>query len=227
MDIRRATQLSKVLARSGFIALGGFHPEPADCVPVDANDTPARTVFLIGNAGPALWPHFEASPEYGDGENNPFDRFCRRVLSGVADDFGFTPLYPFDGPPWHPFQQWAAKAGGFSRSPLGVLAHGTYGPWAAFRAAFLSAETFGTFEANGLPGPCGSCADKPCLAACPVDAVTARGYDVPLCRDHLNENPSADCFAGCRARLACPYGADFAQVSDQATHHMRAFLDLA
>lgn len=226
MDIKRATQLSKVLARSGFIALGGFHPDPADCVS-DVGNAPARTVVLIGNAGPALWPLFTASPECSDGEDNPLDRYTRRILGGIAAEFGFAPLFSFDGPPYHPFQQWALKAGGFSQSPLGVLVHEAYGPWAAFRAAFVSSEKFGTFELNGKPGPCGACTDKPCLAPCPVGAVTRDGYDVATCLGHLKKNPSAECFGGCRARIACPFGADFAQGAAQAGHHMRAFVGMA
>lgn len=226
MDIKRATQLSKVLARSGFIALGGFHPDPADCVS-DIGSAPARTLVLIGNAGPDLWPQFTASAEFGDGASDPLDRFTRRILSAIAEDFGFAPVFPFDGPPYHPFQQWALKAGGFSQSPLGVLVHDAYGPWAAFRAAFVSSEEFGTFELNGRSGPCETCTDKPCLAPCPVGAVTRDGYDVAACLGYLRQTPAADCFAGCLARRACPYGADFAQGADQAAHHMKAFVGLA
>ncbi len=145
-------------------------------------------------------------------------------MRDIAGEFGFTPVFPFDGPPWHPFQQWALKAGGFSRSPMGVLAHAIYGPWAGFRAAFLSSERFGTFEANGTAGPCETCADKPCLSACPVDAISLDGgYDVPRCRDHLRQNPQADCFKGCLARRACPFGAEFRQMPEQAEFHMKAF----
>jgi hypothetical protein len=227
LDLRDATQLSKVLARSGFVALGGFHPGPADCVPDVGRNVPGRTLLLIGNAGPALWSQFTASAEYGDGKSDPLDRFTRRILSAIAIDFGLAPVFPFHGPPYHPFQQWALKAGGFSQSPLGLLAHGSYGPWAAFRAAFVSGEEFGTFELNGKPGPCEACADKPCLTPCPVDAVTRNGYDVAACIAHLRENTAADCMAGCLARRACPYGAEFAQGSDQAGHHMQAFRGMA
>lgn len=226
MKPARATRLSKALARAGFIALGGFHPVRQDGVPEVCAGEPTRTLLLIGSIGPLFFRAFSASIEAADGGPDPLDRYTARLLREMAGEFGFTPVFPFDGPPWHPFQQWAMKAGGFSRSPMGVLAHKTYGPWAGFRAAFLSAEHFGTFEANGTAGPCETCLDKPCLAACPVEAISLeRGYDVPRCRDHLRGNPGAGCFAGCLARRACPFGQDFAQGEDQAGYHMRAFVE--
>ncbi|MXN64979.1 hypothetical protein GR183_08675 [Stappia sp. GBMRC 2046] len=226
MDIVRATALSKALARAGFLGLGGFHPQPEDGVPDAASVSPARTLLVIGSAGPALFQLFEKSPEAADGLSDPLDRYTARVLRKVSEDFGFRVVFPFDGPPWHPFQQWAMKAGGFSPSPMGVLAHETYGPWAGFRAAFLSPEVFGTFELNGKPGPCETCEDKPCLSACPAGALSVEtGYDVPRCRDHLAKKPEADCFSGCLARRACPYGREFLQSPGQAKFHMIAFLN--
>lgn len=227
MDMKAATRLAKRLAGCGFGALGGFHPGPGDCVPALPDGMPARTLLLVGNAGRALWPSLSAAPEMADGASDPLDRYTRRALAGIAGEFGMTALFPFDGPPYHPFQQWGLKAGGFSVSPLGVLVSAVHGPWAGFRAAFLSAETFGTFEMNGRPGPCETCAEKPCLAACPANAVTRDGYDVPSCIAYLRENAPADCMAGCLARRACPYGQAFAPEQDQAALHMRSFLDLA
>ncbi|AXS42336.1 hypothetical protein D1F64_00670 [Breoghania sp. L-A4] len=227
MHLSDATRLSKRLAGAGFLALGGFHPRADDSVPAQGG-APARTLLLIGNAGPALWQRFSASPEYADGAGNPLDRFTRRVLSAIAAHFGFTPLFPFDGPPYHPFQGWALRAGGFSRAPMGVLAHEIYGPWAAFRAAFVSTERFGTFRMNGVAGPCESCTEKPCIAACPAGALTPTAYDVPLCHARLMRDHAGDagCILGCMARLACPHGAEFTQTPEQARHHMRSFVEL-
>ncbi|MBA5778663.1 hypothetical protein H2509_16150 [Stappia sp. F7233] len=225
MDLARATRLSKALARARFIALGGFHPEPEDRVPPCGSTLrPTRTLLLIGSAGSALFDAFSASPEASDGKPDPLDRYTARLLRDIADEFGFTPVFPFDGPPWHPFQAWAMRAGSFSPSPVGVLCHATFGPWAAFRAAFLSPERFGTFEANGAPGPCPSCEGKPCIAACPADALSLEaGYDVPRCREHLKANRDATCHTGCLARRACPIGREFAQTERHAGFHMKAF----
>lgn len=223
MDMRTATRFAKRLSTGGFIAFGGFHPDPDDKVPTVRGEQ-ARTLILIGSAGPDLWAAFTAAPEASDGKADPLDRHTRRVLSAVAEEFGFAPCFPFEGPPWHPFQRWALKAGGFSASPAGVLAQRTYGPWAGFRAAFLSTEIVGRFAHLGAPGPCEACRDKPCIAACPANALSLAGYDVPRCMAYLKANPRAACHAGCLARRACPVGRDYAQSHEQAAFHMRAFL---
>jgi len=214
--------------RDGFLVLGGFSPARADVLPGIAPEVPARSLILIGSTGPGIWPVFSESPEFGDGAADPLDRFTRRVLCAVAGEFGLSAVFPFDGPPYHPFQQWAMTAGGFSPSPLGVLVHEIYGPWAGFRAAFLSADDLGP-AADGIGvGPCPSCADKPCLAACPVDAISGpEGYDVPRCRDHLAGGKGEACLSGCLARHACPYGAAYRQTPEQARFHMDSFMGLS
>lgn len=214
--------------RDGFLVLGGFSPAPGDAVPSVAPGIPARALFLIGSTGPGIWPAFAESPEFKDCAPDPLDRFTRRVLTEAARDLGLSVVFPFDGPPYHPFQQWALKAGGFSPSPLGVLAHETYGPWAGFRAAFLSAEGLVQITGKTAQGPCPACVDKPCLAACPVDAVSGSdGYDVPRCRNHLADGQGEPCFSGCLARHACPVGADFRQSPEQARFHMDSFMGLS
>ncbi|ADZ68664.1 hypothetical protein [Polymorphum gilvum] len=212
------------LEAKGFLLLGALDAARLTGVP----DPSARTLLLVGNAGPALWRAFERAPENADGAPDPLDRYTRRVLGAVAREVGCIAVFPFDGPPWRPFQSWALAAGGFSQSPLGVLAHMTFGPWAGFRAALLSSEPWrepwpGPTDPD-RPGPCVDCADKPCLSACPVGAISLDGgYDVPACRAHLAKNPDADCFAGCLARRACPVGRAFRHGAEQARLHMASF----
>jgi Fe-S-cluster-containing hydrogenase component 2 len=115
------------------------------------------------------------------------------------------------------------RAGGVSTSPLGVLVHPIYGPWFAYRGALAFGEAI---EAPPVQhaDPCGTCRDKPCIAACPVGAISQSGaYDVGACRDHVSSADNA-CYAlGCLARHACPLGADFVYPPAQAGFHMRAF----
>jgi hypothetical protein len=227
MDLAAATRFSKKLVAAGFLSFGGFHPEDSDQVPDLASGQPARTLLMIGSTGPNLWPVLQAAPEGSDGKADPMDRFTRRVLGSLAGEFGFTALFPFDGPPYHPVQRWALKCGGFSRSPFGLLAHRTYGPWAGLRAVFLSPEHFGTFENTDKAGPCGTCPDKPCLDACPVSAITFdKGYDVPRCLAHLRNTPDASCWSGCLARHACPVGTGHRPSPENARFHMESFTAL-
>ncbi|MBO6756876.1 MAG: hypothetical protein JJ902_11165 [Roseibium sp.] len=225
MDMAAATRLSKRLSAAGFLGLGGFHPLPEDRVPDAGADRPARTVLMIGSAGPAFWQAFQNAPEAGDGIPHPMDRFTRRVLTDIADEAGLVPVFAFDGPPYHPFQRWAMRCGGFSQSPIGVLAHRRYGPWIGLRAALVADRHFGEFEAAGTTGPCPECVEKPCLSACPVEAFSlASGYDVAKCRNHVVSASGTDCLTGCLSRRACPVGQDHAPLPDQGRFHMRTFV---
>lgn len=218
----------KYIELANFRLLGRFAPEPADQVPDAAPGRPTRALTLVGSLSDALFQPFRESPEAADGAPDPLDRYTRRVLSGIAEEAGLGIVFPFEGPPWHPFQRWALRTGGFSPSPMGVLAHREFGTWLGLRAAFLSAQPVEAPALATSPGPCGTCLEKPCIAACPAgalsDSLPPAGYDVPRCLAHLRAEPDAACHTGCLARRACPYGRAHAQSPDVAALHMAAFL---
>lgn len=219
MDV---TRLDEALAAAGMMRRGGFRPGPDDNVPAAAPGRPARTVFLVGNAGPALWRAFEAA---GRDEADPLDGWTRRTLAPIAEATGARALFPFDGPPYLPFQRWAASADEVHVSPLGILVHPDFGLWHAYRGALAFAERLDLPVPARRPSPCETCADKPCLDACPVGAFTRAGYDVAACAGHIAGPAGAECMdGGCLARRACPVGRDHAYAPDQARFHMARFL---
>ena len=176
-------------------------------------------------AGRSGWGVFAASPEARDGLDHPLDRWSRRVIGRLARDLGATPLFPFGGPPFWPFQQWARRAEPVHPSPIGVLIHPRYGLWHSYRGALGLSEALAFPEPSAVPSPCESCSGRWCLCACPVGAYSAAGYDVAACVGHLKSTVWADCMGfGCRARRACPVGAEHAYGAEQANFLMRAFL---
>jgi hypothetical protein len=209
-----AVRLQNKLVEHGLILRGGFHPEP---------DEPAlegaATVLLVGNAGPAMWkafaPHIDGAPD-------PLNRWTKRVIEPLAARFGTRAVYPFDiDTP--PFQRWALRSENVHPSPLGILIHPDYGLWHAWRAALLFSERVALPTRSLAPSPCESCAEKPCLSACPVGAFTGSNYDVSACATHI-ATPDADCHAiGCHARNACPVGTDWRYPPAQGRFHMAAF----
>jgi hypothetical protein len=216
--------ITAALAAAGVAARGAFHPDPADAVPPLADGSAAATLVLAGFAGSAQWPGFAASPEASDGAADPLDRWSRRLLGGLAATLGATALYPFGGPPYHPFQRWAQRAEAVHPSPLGMLIHPDWGLWHSYRGALAFAQRLALPPADRRPSPCASCAAKPCLAACPVGALTTHSYDVPACVAHIATARGSDCMsAGCRARRACPVGAARRYEPAEAEFHMRAF----
>jgi hypothetical protein len=146
-------------------------------------------------------------------------------VEDLAGRFGALALFPFGGPPYLPFQRWAMRAEDVRPSPLGLLIHPTWGLWHSYRGALALAEPC-TLAAPERPerGPCDTCADRPCLSACPVGAHSVAGFDDAACFAHLAGPSSASCHeTGCLSRRACPVGREHAHAPEQAAFTMRAF----
>jgi hypothetical protein len=183
-----------------------------------------QSVELIGHAGSSIWPHFTAwRKEQPDNPADPLDAWSKSVITPIAEQFGGKAVFPSDLP-YLPFQQWAMQATGMRPSPLGIVIHPVYGLWHAFRGAIIfDAETL-IQETQSLSHPCGLCAGKPCLSACPVNAFSDGVYDAAGCRRHLASGEGEACMeGGCLARRACPVGREYAYDEAQTQFHMRAF----
>lgn len=216
--------IDAIARRVGLRVRGGFGAVPDDGLPPLGDGRPVRTVVLLGNVGSSLWPAFSASPEHADGAADPLDRWSRRVTEEVAGSLGAGALYPFGGPPHWPFQRWAQRAEAVHPSPLGLLIHPDHGLWHAYRSALLFADALDLAPPDRRPSPCAACPSQPCLAACPVGAFDGRAYDVAACAAHIAQPGGHDCMTmGCRARRACPVGAEHAYQPALARFHMTAF----
>jgi len=188
-------------------------------------------IALVGNIGSSIWPHFTSTPEFSDGLPDPLDRWSKKVALQLTNELDIYPLFPSDGPPYFPFQQWAKRAEGLSASPLGILIHPQYGLWHAYRFALVlsnnrpSTDQIQPQSAPSADSPCISCVSQPCLKTCPVDAFTSDGYNVQKCASFLKTNPDSDCNQkGCQARIACPVGKTHRYVDAQHIFHLRAFV---
>ncbi|KAA1178817.1 4Fe-4S dicluster domain-containing protein [Rhizobium tropici] len=194
--------------------------------PLLTDGTPARGVVLLGNIGGSIWPAFSAWRDMPDNgiSMNPLDDWSKAIIRPVAAMLEATVYFPSD-PPWQPFQRWAMQAERLQASPLGILIHPEYGLWHGYRGALGFAEDLREAQTiASSPHPCASCVEKPCLAACPVGAVTTAGFDVQGCRSHLRtQKGQAGCMTGgCLSRNACPVGAGYRYPSEQLAFHMAA-----
>ncbi len=200
------------LDRHGLVTMGALH---------DAEDT----LVLIGMGGGA-WKAFTKSAEHTDGAPDPLDRWSKRVLSDCADRFGAVGAdFPSDGPPYPPFIRWARDSGRFWQSPIGMLVHDTFGLMISLRGAlrFAGAHKLPTIATRN---PCDTCEARPCLSACPVNALTDTApYDVNGCKTHLSSSEGQTCMSGgCLSRLACPVSQTHPRAPQQSAFHMRAFV---
>ncbi len=199
-------------------------------IALDASDRPAdlegvNAIVLVGAAGAGGWSAFADSAEAADGRPDPLDRWSRRVIDALALALGARALYPFDGPPYLPFQRWAMRAEAVHVSPLGMLIHPDYGLWHSYRGALGLADPIAIPALAPRASPCETCPARPCLSACPVGAFAAEGYDVAGCAAHLRKEEGRACMdGGCLARRACPIGRAHAYGEGRMRFHMRAFL---
>jgi epoxyqueuosine reductase len=207
--------LEALLAAERLEILGGF--------PVTEGEAgfPAgtRILLMLGPKEPGFWAHLQAQPEWGGPD--PVDRWSRRVIGRLACDLGAKALFPFGGPPYHPFYQWALRTGRVWDSPVRLLVQAEQGLMVSFRGALALKETVPVPPA--APRPCDTC-PAPCLAACPAGALTGEGYDLPRCHGFLDRPEGNDCLAGgCLVRRACPLSQSYARLPEQSAYHMRQF----
>ena len=207
-----------------MICRGGFHPTDADLIPGDV-----ETCILVGTSGAQFWRSFSSErPAGADG----VEAWTRGVLEKIAADLGAKVLLALSGPPFLPFFEWAKRSEPVTESPIGPPIHPVYGLWHAYRGMLLFQEKIALPDAplrtssSQDMSPCYTCADQPCLRACPVKAVKGDIFDVAACSGFVSTVEGADCLStGCRARRACPIGKDYVYEPAQALHHMQGSLD--
>jgi epoxyqueuosine reductase len=203
------------LAEEQLEVLGGFAVAEGEAgFPVGT-----RTLLMLGPKEPGFWAHLQAEPEWGGPD--PVDRWSRRVIGRIACDLKGKALFPFGGPPYHPFYQWALRTGRVWDSPVRLLVHAGQGLMVSFRGALALKDAVAV--PPPVARPCEGCA-APCLTACPAGALTGAGYDVPLCHGWLGRFEGAECMGGgCLVRRACPVSQSYARLPEQSAYHMGQF----
>ena len=211
------------LAGTGLFVRAGFHPTAEMPAPDLDDGRPARTVLLVGNAGNEMWRAFRAANPGLEGRH-PLSRWVNDHLAQAAALVGAQLIDPMR-PPYPPIQRWAMAAEGVHQSPIGLLIHADYGLWHVYRGALLLPEKLDLPPSASAPSPCDTCANKPCLNACPVDAFRP-AFSPETCVDHVAGPRGDPCQSrGCLARRACPVGRDWAYDLDAAAYHMAAVVE--
>ncbi len=210
-------QIAARAARDHLSIMGGFRVSPDDALPDGA-----QTLLLLGPREPGFWSHVTQDPVFRAADADPMDTWSTDRISQIAQDVGGQAVFPFGGPPWHPFIAWAKRSGRAWESPVALLVHDTAGLMISYRGALVLNHSV------ALPPPpahipCETCA-RPCLSACPAGALGAKGYDTTACHSYLDTADGASCMTGgCHVRRACPVSQSSGRLPDQSAFHMRSF----
>lgn len=218
----------------GLLVLGSL--DEATCqsssnqgIPNLSDGSAPKSLILVGNAGPLFWERFQDErPDKDAPISNPMDVWTRSILTPIAKKMAMEVVFPFEGPPFLPFGSWSHMTGSLFPSPSIPNIHPLFGTWYGLRGAFLSRVPYESASAQthqSDTSPCVTCEDKPCLQACPVDALNHEYYDFESCLRFISSRESYPCLThGCRARHACPIGQDYIYEPAQAEFHMGGFL---
>ncbi|MGI1663989.1 ferredoxin [Palleronia sp. KMU-117] len=212
------TDIDASAGREGLAVFGAFHPRAGDETPDGTG-----TLVLLGPSEPGFWPHVTKAPEFLDGAPDPLDRWSSRVIGDLACAFAATALFPFGGPPFRPFVRWALASGRAWQSPVTLLVHETAGLMLSYRGALALTERL-ELPATRPARPCDTCADRPCLTACPVQALASGHYDVAACHAFLDTDAGQACMSqGCDVRRSCPVSRNYGRLPQQSAFHMARF----
>jgi hypothetical protein len=187
------------------------------------------TLLLIGSAGTRMWRSLEGRGWLS--RRDPVDGHVMEALEAfemlafsTEADSAWRRIWPAQGGggPVLPLSALGEAAGWSHRSPMGLGVHARYGPWFAYRGAYLLAAAHPPRHEAPSASPCASCAARPCVTACPAGAVGGEaGLDVAGCFGE-RLRPGTPCADRCDARLACPVGVEFRYCDAQLRHHHRA-----
>lgn len=205
-------QLQHMLEPLGLRPVGAMRPD---------NATPAPVIVPIAPNEPKFWQVFRTSPEFADGADHPMDRWSERVITDLAVKMGASAYFPFSGPPYYPFFDWALATGRVHQSPICLAVDHRAGLFVAFRGAIGLAHDIDAPEPTNHP--CDGC-DAPCATSCPIGAFDTGVYAADACTQHITSQAGTQCWqGGCLARRSCPLTRQTQRIAEHAQFHLRAF----
>lgn len=175
-----------------------------------------RQLILLGHGGKKLWECVQAAGLPGE---DPIDDYVmqrvRRIFAHHLANKNYRIVYPGEAPVG--LQQLGKLAGWHQPSPFMVGIDAEWGSWFAYRAVILADTDFLPVLPVDRSKPCLSCADQPCLSACPAGAVTTEAFALDKCLAY-RQSADAACQFTCLARIACPVGREHRYSADQLRH---------
>lgn len=178
-----------------------------------------RQLILFGHAGRRLWECVQAD---GIRSEHPIDeysvrtveRWLTQTLPAARARFVFPQSL---GSQRIGLQSLGRIAGWHRPAPFMVGIDAVWGSWFAYRAAILIDTDLPASAPVDNGYPCDSCTDKPCIAACPTNALASGTFNLAACNAGRLA-PDSVCALGCTARSACQVGAEHRYDDSQIRH---------
>jgi epoxyqueuosine reductase len=177
-------------------------------------------LILIGQVGRDFWTALQRRGLHGSDPVDAFASECVRAWMGSALA-GHVWRQVFPGPHPVPLQKLGALAGWHQPSPFWVGVDAEWGSWFAYRAVVLADTRLPATPRREQGSPCLTCANPPCINACPVGALNRQGpasEGLHACLVHRMQ-PASACLDRCLARNACPVGVTHRYTEGQTTYH--------
>lgn len=178
-----------------------------------------RQLILFSHAGRRLWECVQAE---GIRSEHPIDeysvrtveRWLAQTLPAARARFVFPQSL---GSQRIGLQRLGKIAGWHQPAPFMVGIDAVWGSWFAYRAAILTDTDLPASAPVDNGYPCKRCHDKPCIAACPANALAGGTFNLAACNAGRLA-PDSACALGCTARSACPVGAEHRYDDSQIRH---------
>lgn len=183
-----------------------------------------KQLIIFGHGGTRMWESVQRS-EFTDSEfsdsDHPIDSFSvdivNRYFADACSGNSVEILYPHSSR-IVPLQKLGTLAGWHHASPFRVGINAEWGSWFAYRAVVLADTEFEVTPKMDAPSPCDSCEEKPCITACPADALAGNHGSLQPCIDYRLTDDSR-CKARCFSRLACPVAVEHRYSMEQINYH--------
>lgn len=179
-----------------------------------------RQLVLLGHAGRDFWNALQRRGMHGSDPVDTFTTECvRHWMALQHPGVRWAQVFPGTAPVG--LQRLGQLAGWHHAAPFGLGVNTPWGSWFAYRAVVLTNSDWATTPPLSNTHPCATCADQPCVTACPVDALNP-AYP-PAQRLHTclaeRQRPASPCMDRCLARQACPVGGEHRYTQAQTAYH--------
>jgi epoxyqueuosine reductase len=186
---------------------------------VTSNLSHYNQLILIGHAGQSLWDKVKASNFVSI---DPIDVYSKHHTTEFFRQYfseqDYEIVFPTKNQTSIGLQALGKIVGWHNESPFRVGINQKWGSWFAYRAVVLIKANYLTSAPMSDESPCNNCVEKPCIAACPANALVENSLDIVLCTGYRMQSDS-QCKDRCIARMTCPIAKEHQYKLEQIGYH--------